>query len=52
MDRLNHTVLEIVPSYIANKIHYYKAAYELIAMHLLLERGETLKYLPLLSYRE
>ena len=52
MTRLNHTVLEIVPIYIANKIHYFKAAYELIAMHLLLERGETLKYLPLLSYRE
>jgi hypothetical protein len=50
--RLNHTVLEIVPSYIANKIHCYKAAYELIAMHLLLERGETLHYLPLLSYRK
>jgi hypothetical protein len=49
--RLSSTALEVIPKNIADNLQYYNAAFELIAMHLLLERGETLKYLPLLSYR-
>jgi|688.fasta_scaffold57713_5 hypothetical protein len=50
-NRLEHTVLEIIPKNIAHMLHHYSAAYELIAMHLLLDRGETLKFLPLISYK-
>lgn len=50
--RLNVLVLEIIPDYIANKLNYYPAAFELIAMHILFERGETLQYLPTIIYRK
>ena len=50
-DRLKSAALEIIPEYIANGLHHYRVAYELIAMHLLFDRCETLKYLPLLSYK-
>jgi len=50
MTRLERTVLEIVPRYIAETFHFHKAVFEVIAMHLLLERRETLKYLPLLLH--
>ena len=50
-ERLNAIVMVIIPGYIARQLHCYKPAYELIAMHILLERGETLQYLPYLIYK-
>jgi hypothetical protein len=49
--RLNDIVLKIIPEYIASKLNYHQAAFELIAMHILLERGETLQYLPTMIYK-
>jgi hypothetical protein len=50
--RLRETVLEVVPGSIKGKLPYPLPVWELIAMHLLLERGETLKYVPLFTIND
>jgi len=51
LERLTDIVLGIIPAYIARKLICYKPVYEIIAMHILLEQGETLQYLPYVIYK-
>lgn len=47
---LSKTVLEIITPEIKGKLPFPGLVYELIAMHLLLERGETLKFIPNITF--
>jgi hypothetical protein len=47
--RLRETVLEVVSESIRGRLPFPLPVFELITMHLLLERGETLKYIPLFT---
>jgi hypothetical protein len=49
---LNELVLDLIPIEIKGKLPYYLPVFELIAMHILLERGETLHYIPLFSIKD
>ena len=42
-------VLDVIPSHIMRRLPYPLPVFELIAMHLLLDRGETLKFVPLFT---
>jgi hypothetical protein len=46
---LSQLVLEITPNDIKRRLPYPLPVFELITMHLLFERGETLKFVPLFT---
>jgi hypothetical protein len=46
---LREMVLEVIPAVIVGKLPYPLPVWELIAMHLLLEKGEPLKYVSLFT---
>ena len=46
---LGQLVLEITPNEIKRSLPYPLPVFELITMHLLFERGETLKFVPLFT---
>jgi len=47
---LDKTVLEIITPEIKANLPFPSAVFEIIAMHLLLERGETLKFIPNITF--
>jgi hypothetical protein len=49
---LRETVLEITSEEIRGRLPYPLPVFELITMHLLLKRGETLKYIPLFTNKD
>ena len=50
--RLLETVLEVVSGSIRDGLPFPLPVFELITMHLLLERGETLQYIPLFTIKD
>ena len=49
---LRQLVLEITSNEIIRRLKYPLPVFELIAMHLLFERGETLKFVPLFTIKD
>jgi hypothetical protein len=49
---LNELVLKIIPNDIKRSLPYPLPVFELITMHLLFERGETLKFVPLFTIKD
>jgi hypothetical protein len=49
---LQELVLEFTPNEIKRRLPYPLPVFELITMHLLLERGETLQYIPLFTIKD
>jgi hypothetical protein len=47
---LTETVLEIITPQIKEKLPFPAVVFEIIAMHLLIERGETLKFIPYITF--
>lgn len=51
-ETLGDVALEVITQEIKQKLPYPSFAFELIAMHLLLSRGETLKFIPNITFLE